>query len=243
MPLFHDPTTVRFARPIGTHQFQIASYKNFLTVALQYRHWALTEDEEGSERSPRITKVEVVTSQNIILRTDAPMVEGRAYYIRAAKDSLDDGAGGTLAIPQIDFVGLKVALNSDPGDPALLVDYAQPYFDKKTGKTGSLVVNAEGDYALAGGLESLRRMCWTAILTEYGRLVHAPGFGNLPPAKRAYPQAELAARVDAMRASLAALPYVTSAEIRPERVGNTLRLTIAVDSKIGQIEETREFGQ
>lgn len=145
--------------------------------ALNPATWTVAE-VGGAGETFRVLKTVLPAATEVDVYVGSPLA-GHPATIRVSAPTLLDATGALVTPPsQADAAGLGEAVSpAQPRLPGDSVDLMNRQVPDNTSFGGTLVVSADGDYAVERGVELLRKLILRRMTTAPGDFFHLPEYG------------------------------------------------------------------
>lgn len=220
----------------GTHTVAVFAMLGWTSEQLATSGWTVTMDGDEIELGevPRVSSIEDLGGGWILLHLDAALVHGQVYHL-----SLPAWQGQT-PVASVDITGLSrsLARQSAPDGHALL-DVDAPVLPADDGTEPQFSVKG-GDYVLTGGIETITKVIWSALLEEPGDRYWLPDHGGqlslqgrgLSTKARREEEARLGALLEAM-------PFIKAAVVQLIADGDHWVLAFRATTDLGLVTGRR----
>lgn len=206
----------------GQHEILTTWSAFWHTPGFDYENWELSIASGAS--APIVVLVEADgTNDRLLLTTDQPIEDGVTYTLAPLAT-----LGGTVP-DGADFVGMRVPRpKRSPGLELLDLD---------TGPLEPMGVTAGGDYKLAAGLVTLKRIVDDRLLTVKRSLSWAPNYGA-EWRHKGTPPTDLNAAARRAEALIMSIPFVLEVEVSMRYAQRELQVDYKIRSTLGELRES-----
>lgn len=147
-----------------------------------------------------LTVVQVTTHDFRLMLNKWPCYASNLFGVRVTVEGIDETINVMSIVPRPVTV------------PTIQTDYTDIRANMTGNKAGSLDIQA-GDYALAGTIETIRKLVLEIMLVRRGEMLHDVEFGNLVRVKNLQNAADLIEQGKDIRERILALPGVSECSV------------------------------